>query len=419
MELERFRVDEDLMRIVVDLQGAQTASRFRGIGRYAMDFARALASNRDRNEIIIALNALFPDTIGLIRKALQDVLPAQNIVVWDALGSVAGHDPANSERRVAAEFVRETFLACLNPDIIHLTSLFEGYSDDAVTSIGLYEEACPVSVTFYDLIPLLNQDAYLRSNRTFADHYLRKIDHLRRAHTLLAISRSAGKEAVEHLGLVPEHVIAVGTGTGGHFAKVDIPAARGLALRARFGLKCPFFLYTSSPDARKNHGRLIEAYARLSADIRATHQLAFVGSFSKDHCAFFQRYAATCGLSPGELVLVGRVSDEDLNCLYNLAKGFIMPSWHEGFGLPALEAMQCGRAVIGSGTSSLPEVIGREDALFDPFDVNDIARSIGRLATDDAWREELEAHNLSHAATFDWNNVACRALVAFQDAISP
>lgn len=403
------------MRIVIDLQGAQTDSRFRGIGRYAMNFAKALVRNRDGHEIIIALNALFPDTIGPIREMFRDALPPQNVLVWDAPAPVAEHDPANRGRRGAAELVREAVLASLNPDIVHLTSLFEGYVDDAVTSIGRLEAGFPVSVTLYDLIPFLNQDEYLRSNETYADHYLRKIDHLRRAHTLLAISRSAGQEAVDRLGWEPDRVIAVGTGSDGRFGKTNIPTARERALRARFGLEHPFFMYVSAPDAHKNHRRLIEAYARLPADIRAVHRLALVGRFSKDDRAAFERHAAGCGLSPGELVLTGGVSDEDLNALYNLSKGFIMPSWHEGFGLPALEAMQCGRAVIGSGTSSLPEVIGREDALFDPFDVDDIARAIGRLAADDVWRAALETHSVSHAAVFDWNNVARRALTAFQD----
>lgn len=406
------------MRIVIDLQGAQTESRFRGIGRYAMNFAKALARNRDGHEIIIALNALFPDTIGPIRAAFGDILPAGNILVWDAPGPVAERNPANRSRREAAELVRETSFASLNPDIVHLTSLFEGYVDDAVTSIGRLEAGFPVSVTLYDLIPFLNQDEYLRSNKAYAGHYLRKLDHLRRAHTLLAISQSAGQEAVDHLGWVPERVIVVGTGSDGRFWKTEITAARELVFRARFGLERPYFMYASAPDAHKNHRRLIEAYARLLPDIRGAHQLVLVGRFPKNDRATFEGHAADCGLSSGELVFTGGVSDEDLNDLYNLSKGFIMASWHEGFGLPALEAMQCGRAVIGSETSSLPEVIGREDALFDPFDVKDIARAIGRLATDDAWRKDLEAHSVSQATMFDWNNVARRALTAFQDAHS-
>ncbi|MFT2096452.1 glycosyltransferase [Acidiphilium multivorum] len=108
------------------------------------------------------------------------------------------------------------------------------------------------------------------------------------------------------------------------------------------------------------------------------------------------------------------VSDSDLNTLYNLSQGFIMPSWHEGFGLPAVEAMLCGRATIGSRASSLPEVIGRDDALFDPFDVDDMCRVIHRLATDDEWRRELEAHAAVQSRLFTWDNVARKTFQAFE-----
>ena len=142
------------MRIVLDLQGAQSASRLRGIGRYSLSLAQALVRNNAGHDIIIALSALFPETIQPIRRAFDNLLPAGNIVVWDAPGPVAAIDPSNAERRDLAELVREAFLASLNPDIVHVTSLFEGYIDDAVTSIARHGAGCPVSVTLYDLIPL-------------------------------------------------------------------------------------------------------------------------------------------------------------------------------------------------------------------------------------------------------------------------
>ena len=83
------------MRIVLDLQGAQSASRLRGIGRYSLSFAQALVRNNAGHDIIIALSALFPETIQPIRRAFDNLLPAGNIVVWDAPGPVAAIDPSN------------------------------------------------------------------------------------------------------------------------------------------------------------------------------------------------------------------------------------------------------------------------------------------------------------------------------------
>src|SRR5262245_40356148 len=98
------------------------------------------------------------------------------------------------------------------------------------------------------------------------------------------------------------------------------------------------------------------------------------------------RRAARCGLRDDELVITGYVSDDDLVDLYNLCHVFVFPSLYEGFGLPALEAMACGAAVIGSNTSSIPEVIGRQEALFDPSRPADIAEALERLLGDEKFR---------------------------------
>ncbi|CAG4927241.1 unnamed protein product [Acidocella sp. C78] len=401
------------MRIVIDLQGAQSASGQRGIGRYSLNFARALARGNAGHEIIIALNALFPESIPPIRAAFDGLLPAEHVVVWDAPGPVAAIDPANAGRREVAERVREAFIATLNPDIVHISSLFEGFVDDAVTSIGRHGAACRVSATLYDLIPLLNQDQIMKDNPAYAAHYFRKLEDLGRADLLLGISGSAASEATDHLGWDPARIVTVGTGADGRFRRLDIAAETRHTLLERLGLRRPFFMYVSAPDAHKNHRRLIEAFAGLPASLRQAHQLAFIGHFQARDREAFARHAAGSGLAEGELVMTGGLADEDLNTLYNLAKGFVMPSWHEGFGLPAVEAMLCGCATIGSRRASLPEVIGRDDALFDPFDVAEMRLLLHRLATDDEWRADLAAHAIEHARQFTWDRVAERALAAF------
>ena len=146
------------MRIVMDLQGAQTESRFRGIGRYTLSLTQAVVRNRGEHEIILALSGLFPDTIEPIRAAFEGLLPQENIRVWHAPGPVAESQPGNDARREIAELTREAFLATLQPDVIHICSLFEGYVDDAVASIGKFDQSTPVSVALYDLIPLLSPD---------------------------------------------------------------------------------------------------------------------------------------------------------------------------------------------------------------------------------------------------------------------
>jgi len=113
-------------------------------------------------------------------------------------------------------------------------------------------------------------------------------------------------------------------------------------------------------------------------------------------------------------MFVSYVEDCDLVKLYNISQLFVFPSWHEGFGLPALEAMACGAPVITSNVSSLPEVVGREDAMFDPFDDAAITAKITRVLTDEKFRQELIDHGVRQAATFSWDKSAMCALKMFE-----
>lgn len=407
------------MRIVIDMQGAQTESRFRGIGRYTLSFAQAVLRQRGAHEVVLALNGLFPDTIEPIRAAFDGVLDQSNIRVYDALGPTREVEPDNDARREASELVREAFLAGLAPDLIHLSSLFEGFLDDAVTSIGRLDRQTPVSVSLYDLIPLLNPAQYLTPNPRYEQHYLRKIAHLKRATACLAISEFAMREGMVQLDAPQTRFVNVSTAIEACFRPIDIDAKDAAKLRKKLGLARPFVLYTGGGDWRKNLPRLIEAFAMLPARVRSRHDLLLAGKLSEGVVAELEQHAKTAGLGRGKLLFTDYVSDNELVQLYNLCSLYVFPSWHEGFGLPALEAMACGAPVIGANTSSLPEVIGLEAALFDPFDVNMISAKIAQGLEDEPFRTSLREHGLQRAELFSWDETAKYAWDAWQSLVEP
>ena len=152
----------------------------------------------------------------------------------------------------------------------------------------------------------------------------------------------------------------------------------------------------------------------LPKRLRTSHQLAIVCSIKPQERQNFELLAKACGLRAHSLVLTDFVDKEELIGLYNLCKLFVLPSWHEGFGLPALEAMSCGRAVIGANTTSLPEVIGREDALFDPHSDTAIAEKMKQVLDNETFRKDLERHGLKQARKFSWEKSAQHALAALQ-----
>lgn len=406
------------MRIVIDMQGAQTESRFRGIGRYTLAFAQAVVRNRGEHEVLLALSGLFPDTIEPIRAAFEGLLPQENIRVWHAPGPVREVDSNNHTRREVAELLRETFLASLQPDVLHITSLIEGFDDDAVSSIGRFDRQTLVSVSLYDLIPLLNPDQYLKPNPPYAAYYERKIQWLRQAGALLAISAYARQEGIDCLSVEAARITNVSTAIGPEFRPIAVSEELARALCRKIGLIRSFVLYTGGGDERKNLPRLIEAWSALPPALRTTHQLLFAGKIPEDDIAKFRRIARSHGLQPDELQFSGFVSDEELVQLYNLCKLYVFPSWHEGFGLPALEAMACGAPVIGANTTSLPEVIGLEEALFDPLDAMAIRDKMGKALTAPDFLARLRDHGSTQCKRFTWDETALRAIGAWQNHVN-
>lgn len=402
------------MRIVIDMQGAQsTGSRTRGIGRYTSSIVKAILNQCSQHEVILAVSGLFPETIPLLRADFDSLLPQNDIRVWQCPPQVAYHDLSITAKRKAAELSYEAFLQSLQPDFILVTSLFEGFGDDAVTSIHCLQQTTPVAIVLYDLIPLLNPSLYL-GNPSFKSWYLEKIGHLQHADLWLAISESSRQEGVAHLNLPDNRSVNISTDADESFKVIPISSEQEQAIRSRYGLHKPFVMYTGGIDHRKNIEGLIRAYAKLPTATRQKNQLAIVCSVQDAARKTLEALAATQGLDKDEVIFTGFVPDDDLLALYNLCTLFVFPSWHEGFGLPALEAMRCGAPVIGADTSSLPEVIGWEGALFDPRSDDAITRSMQRALTDDGYRHALREHGRQQAARFSWSKSAQRAIAAME-----
>lgn len=403
------------MRIVIDLQGAQTASRYRGIGRYSLALALAMVKRRESHEVLIVMNGMFPETIEPIRAAFWGLIPQENIKVWCAPGPVAHIQPANARRGSIAEVLRANFIAALKPDVVHITSMIEGYDDDAVHTIGVGAIAgLPTVVTLYDLIPLMQRDLYLKPNQRFEAFYMNRLEHLSRASAFLAISNSSRQEVIEYLHAPPERVKNIYAAVDEKFVPRRISSDENFALRLKFGLTKPFLMYSGASDERKNHLRLIEAFSMLPPELLGKYQLAIVGRLPHVHRQNFETQIKRCGLTTSDVVITGSVDDRELIALYNMTELFVFPSWHEGFGLPALEAMSCGSPVIGSNTSSVPEVIGRDDALFDPFDATSITRKMIEVLSNEDLRNDLRRYGLENAQSFTWDRCAETAWLAIE-----
>ncbi|SIT50129.1 conserved hypothetical protein [Paraburkholderia piptadeniae] len=379
-----------------------------------MALARAIVRNSGEHEVWIVLNDLFPETVEVIRHAFVDLLPAERIAVF-SLPPLTLYRGVDDWRTSAAEMIREHAIAELEPDVVHISSLFEGYVDNSVTSIKrLYPEML-TAVTLYDLIPYLNPDKYL-VDAGFKQHYMGKIEALKRADILLGISAYCGEEAATELGIPRQRITNISTAVSDAFKPIDLSASQRDALFGKFGITRPFVMTTGIVEPRKNLEGLIVAYSKLPAELRKQYQLFMVCQATESNSAKLYQLAKSNGLLENELVLAAYVSDKDLVALYNLCHLFVFPSLHEGFGLPALEAMACGSAVIGSCTTSIPEVICRDDALFDPLDLNQMAAMMERALGDHTYWQSLRENAIERAGKFSWDATGQRALKAFEEA---
>ena len=183
-------------------------------------------------------------------------------------------------------------------------------------------------------------------------------------------------------------------------------------VRRHFRLERPFVLAVGTIEPRKNLGRLVEAFVQLPSDQRSTYELAVVGPRGWDDKAVVSRLRSTPGV-----VLLGRVSDEDLAALYRLCELFCYPTLYEGFGLPVVEAMSSGAAVVTSNVSSLPEVAQQGAAYVDPREISSIRDGIARLLASPEDRATLRHRAKERAAMFSWAATAEQVLRQLAGAV--
>lgn len=405
------------MRLLIDLQSCQNGSRHRGIGRYSLGLAKALCRTAGEHQVYVLLSELFPDTIAEVTQALEPVLGSQRILCFRVPGPVDELAPENARRLQTAMWLREAAIADFAPDVLLITSLFEGATDNTVVSVGHIDSGAVTAAILYDLIPLLDPERYINWP-PLKRWYFDKLASMRRCDLLLGISKSAAQEAIEHVGVPGQEVLAISTGIDETFVDARVTPEELQACRQRFGIRRPYLMHSGNIEPRKNFDGLIRAFGALPDKVRRSYQLLLSGRVSDDARRQLEAEAQRAGLLPGDLVLTGHVSDDELKALYAGCHLFVFPSLHEGFGLPPLEAMQFGVPAIGSNTTSVPEVIGRDDACFDPTSEAEITALMLRCLTDDAFMRDLRAHARVQARCFDWDDIARRAWRAFEDRLA-
>lgn len=385
-----------------------------GIGRYSLELAKAMTKLCRDDEIFILLNDQNKEGEAYVRRAFIDLLPPNAIKVCSIPRGSAFLSDLGKTARIA-EAIREHFISQIAPDAVHVSSMIEGLGEDIVTSCSNGEKIV-TAVTLYDLIPFRQPDVYL-SDKNVRTHYHSKVSQLQKADVLLGISKFSADEGIEYLTDFSGEVVDIRGGVDPTFRPMKNARSAIEGLCKSLGVGEKFFLYTASFDQRKNQKGLIEAFSKLPASIRASRQLVIVGKGWPAAYDELHAFALGLGVPSDKIIFTGRVSDEELHALYSCCELFVFPSFWEGLGMPVLEAMACGAAVLASNTTSVLEVLGWEEASFDPFDSASIAGKIMQALNDPNFMEALKEHGRRHCKGFTWEESARRALTSIRNAI--
>jgi len=267
-------------------------------------------------------------------------------------------------------------------------------------------------ITVHDLNFLYYPRFLTAESRRYYNEQIRwAVEH---ADHILADSQATQADLMSLLDVAPDKITVVHLAADQSFRPLPDSAAHQVAARYRLNPGFPLFVGTLEP--RKNVPGLLVAY-RILLDQKVTNEpLVLVGGKGWLYEEIFDR-AEALDLSDHLRFLQG-VPNADLPGLYGAASVLAMPSFYEGFGLPALEAMSCGTPVVVADRASLPEVVGEAGLLVDPESPEDLAEALKRILTDDSERARMRKAGLEQAETFSWERVARETYAVYEDVLS-
>ncbi|QNQ62038.1 glycosyltransferase family 4 protein [Brucella sp. 6810] len=389
---------KEKIRLWVDGQCLQTASRMRGIGRYVQDFLAEIAENRQDVDLHVSLNAAMSDEAVSARDFLQKWISPERIHLWHGVVEGAEQVYGYSERRKLSEIALCYHVADIEPDVALSASPFE--DNGAVPLAPIVPLNIPIASIFYDAIPLRFPDKYLTDTMT-ESYYNRRFSFYSKFDINLCISDFARNELIDLVG--DNKSQNIGAGVSKEF--LELLEKNDIGQRDLNTL-----LYVGGFDWRKNVPSVIDAIAMLNNPLRNKIKFVVVGDLGTTMESQLKHKWNTVGLPKENLYLVGHVSDRALVRFYQRASVVIQPSLMEGFGLTALEAILCDVPVIASKAGALPEIVVDKGRLFDPSNTSDIAQHIQRVFDEIADGKNISAEVKEHARSFTWQRTVSIAL---------
>lgn len=340
-------------------------------------------------------------TVELLRAlSARGGLDLVGVSAWHRRQPAAGLVPPVPVRRfpLPRQVLYESWQRLRAPSVERLTGRVDVVHDAGYV---VPPSKAPLVATVHDLAFLTYPQHYTWHSR---EVFRRGLELTRRHARLVMCPSLATKEACQDAGIEAERLRVVPLG-------VRVPPQqeeRSDRVRLRYGLERPFILFVGTVEPRKNLHRVIEAFRELDA---AEMELILVGPQG-----WKEDVDDPLDGSHGRARTLGYLPREELDVLYADAAAVVYPSLAEGFGLPVLEAMANGAAVVTSAGTATEEVAGDAAILVDPLDVGAIARALQRLIDDPALAAALGSAARARASTFTWERTAELAAAVYAEA---
>ncbi len=374
------------MRIIVDAR--KVSGKHYGIGTYIRRLGEACARLSPSDDFVFLGETDRTDGKGMPRDVARI---SDNNVTWE---------PNSSANYGLRELVSVSWqVRNLGGDVFH--------APHYVYPLML---PCPGVVTIHDCIHLRfpQQFPKLGSN-SYARMMIRRA--VARSDRVLTVSEATRADLVDLVDADPSKIEVIRHGCDPYFLEaVDDLELSNVA--EKYSLDRPFLLSVTNIKPHKNLKRLLESFGQLRRDYDDLDLVIAGGDFSQhpELQAACKSYGIEDRVKP-----LGFRPKKELRALYSLARIFVFPSLYEGSGLPPLEAMACGTPVVASDNSAIPEIVGRNGLLVNPYRVDAITDAIRSLLEDSSLRDALGAQGKLRAKEFDWDKSARRVLDVYRE----
>lgn len=378
------------MKILIDASGIVNETT--GVGQYSLQLLKALSEIDDQNEYFVVL-----------QKVLKDTHLIHNLENKHNFSLIKGNTSAVGPKK---QFYYYKLLRrnCFNFDLLHSLN----------SELPLYGNVKTV-VTIHDL-------KYIKYPHFFNDFPIIKSRYLKytmkkgaeKANKIIAISHSTKKDIINLLGIERKKIKVIYEASNLElYSQKNYNMSNDKILK-KYSIKKPYFLYVGEKRPHKNLEGLIKAFAIFKEKYdRWNSYLVLVGKRYPGYKEYITR-AKNLGVVEN-IIFTGFIFDEHLKAVYSEAEILLLVSFYEGFGIPILEAMECGTPVITSNISSIPEVAGGAALLVDPHNTQEIVEKINGLMNSKILKKQLVESGLERVKQFSWEVSAKKTLKIYKE----